>query len=103
MISDKESIKRITMARRVHAGVENAQVAAIEIAADARKQPFLVLDVDQHLCAFTDACQASAHDRSLTVDPAEKRSCVPPNVLRAVAKEVDDVELLPESIARFVR
>ena len=43
------------MLRRVDPRVQNAQVAAVEVAADARKQPFLVLDVDQHLDAFADA------------------------------------------------
>ena len=103
MIGDQKSIKRIAMTRRVHARVENAQVAAVEVPANAREQSFLVFDVDQHFGAFTDARQARAHNRLRTLDFAEQRSCMPRDVLRAVPQEVNNVELLPQRIACLIR
>ena len=91
------------MTRRMHARVENAQVAAVEVTADASEQTLLVLHIDQHLGAFPDPCQPGAHNRALAVDFAEQCARVPRDVLRTVSKKVNNIELLPKRVARFIR
>ncbi len=102
VIGHQECVERVAVSSRVHARIQNAQVAAVEIAADPGEQAFLILDVDQHFGAFTDARQARPHDRPLALDLAEQRPRVPCDVLRAMPQKVDDIQLLPQRIARAV-
>ncbi|MNN98536.1 hypothetical protein D3C81_2179470 [compost metagenome] len=48
--------------------IQDAEVLAVEVAADARKQIGLVLDVDGNLQAFTYRREAAFDDRGRTVD-----------------------------------
>jgi hypothetical protein len=75
------------------------EILAVEVAADAREQVRLVLDVDGHLQAFADRRQAALDDRLVAVEAVVQRARLPGDVGGVVAQEVGHVELLPQ---RFV-
>ena len=93
---DEEGVERVADRRRVHLGVEDVEVGAVEVAAGAREQVLPVGRVDQHLQADAERADAGAHDRLGRVDAVDQRARVPGDLARVVAREVAELEGAPE-------
>ncbi len=99
----EKRVERVALPGGVDLGVENREIAPVEVAADAREQIFLVPHVDQHFGAGALLRQPRTHDRPVGVDMGEQGACMPGNILGRVAQEINHVQLRPERLVRLFR
>ncbi len=75
--------------------IQDAEILAVEIAADTGKQIGLVAHVDGDLQAFAYRRQAAFDNRHRAVDLVVQRTRLPSNVGCVMAQEIGDIQLLP--------
>jgi hypothetical protein len=113
----------MAVARGVHTRVQNAEVRAVEIAADAGEQIVLVGCIHQHLQTFTLRREAGTHDAFVDCrgcaldrcgrrifrqvsgalrDLAREHARVPGDLVRLVAHEIAHVQCVPQRLVRLV-
>ena len=85
----------------MNARVENRKTFALEKSHHAGKEIFLVVRVDKYLADVALAARTALDDGVVRAGASGEFHRVPGDVLGRMAKEVDDVEFLPESVSHI--